>query len=306
MQTRRVRLFGCLAVMAGAALSGSGEALRPPSVPLVTLAPHVDAGLMAKEAPAPFRVATFNIRCPIDKGANAWTCRVERVRELIRKHGFDLVGLQEATSNQIDDLLSEGWAYVGVGRDDGKRGGEASCIFYRKDRFEVRATDTFWLSETPEVPGSKSWEAGCPRVCTWARLSDRKSGREFFYFNTHLDHMSEAARVNGMALILERLKQIVQGRPVLLTGDLNATPGSVTITRAAAVLQEAFKLTRTPHQGPVATSNGFKFDRVPTAKIDHIFVSGGVEVLSHATFDDSQNGLFPSDHFPVAADVVLE
>jgi endonuclease/exonuclease/phosphatase family metal-dependent hydrolase len=267
---------------------------------------YFDAGLIAMETPAPFRVATFNIRCPIDKGENAWTCRVERVRALIKGHGFDLVGLQEATSNQIDDLLSEGWAYVGVGRDDGKRGGEASCIFYKKDRFEVRAADTFWLSETPSVPGSKSWNTGCTRVCTWARMADRKTGREFFFFNTHLDHMSKEAREKGMSLILARMTRLAQGRPVLLTGDMNATPGTEPIKRAAAVLYEAVKLTRTPHAGPVATSNGFKFDRVPTAEIDHIFVSGGVTVLTHATFDDSQNKLYPSDHFPVAADVVVE
>jgi endonuclease/exonuclease/phosphatase family metal-dependent hydrolase len=268
--------------------------------------PDVDAGRVAMEAPAPFRVATYNIRCPIDKGANAWPNRVERVRALIKKHGFDLIGLQEATSGQIDDLLSDEWAYVGVGRDDGKRGGEASCIFYKKDRFEVRETDTFWLSETPSVPGSKSWATDCTRICTWARMADRKTGRDFYFFNTHLDHRSEVARENGMSLILTRMTRIAQGRPVLLAGDMNATPGTEPIARASAVLHEAYKLTQKPHVGPVATSNGFKFDRVPTAKIDHIFVSDGVKVLTHATYDDSENGLYPSDHFPVAADVVVE
>jgi endonuclease/exonuclease/phosphatase family metal-dependent hydrolase len=267
---------------------------------------YLDAGLVSLDSAERFRIATFNIRCPIDKGDNAWTSRAPRVRELIRKHGFDLVGLQEATSNQIDDLLTEGWAYTGVGRDDGKRGGEASCIFYKKGRFEMRDTGTFWLSETPEVPGSKSWDAGCTRVCTWARMAERKSGREFFYFNTHLDHMSEAARANGMALILTRVMRLAQGRPVFLTGDMNATPGSAPIKRAAAVLGEASKLTRTPHAGPVPTSGGFNVEKIHTAEIDHIFVSGGVRVLTHTTFDDSQNTLYPSDHFPVAADVVLD
>jgi len=267
---------------------------------------YLDAGMVSLDASGSFRLATYNIRCPIDKGACAWTNRVPRVRELIRKHGFELVGLQEATSNQIDDLLTEGWAYVGVCRDDGKRGGEASCIFYKKDRFEVRDSGTFWLSETPEVPGSKSWDSACPRICTWARMADRKSGREFYYFNTHLDHMSEAARENGMALILKRMMRLAQGRPVFLTGDMNATPGTEPIKRAAAVLREASKITRTPHAGPVATSGGFKVEKVHTSEIDHIFVSGGVDVLTHATFDDSQDKLYPSDHFPVAADMVVE
>jgi endonuclease/exonuclease/phosphatase family metal-dependent hydrolase len=253
-----------------------------------------------------FRLATYNIRCPIDKGANAWTSRVERVKALIRTHGFELLGLQEATSNQIDDLLTPEWSYVGVCRDDGKLKGEASCIFFKKERFEARETGTFWLSETPEVPGSKSWETACPRLCTWARMGDRKTGKEFFYFNTHLDHMSALARKNGMALILKRMATIAKGKPVFLTGDMNATPGSEPIALAAAVLREASKITRAPHTGPVVTAGGFKVDKPYTVEIDHIFVSEGVKVLAHATYNDSQDGLYPSDHFAVSADVVVE
>ena len=267
---------------------------------------YFDAGLLEMGEAAPFRIATFNIRMPADKGANAWASRVGRVRELIERRGFDLIGLQEATAGQIDDLLTEGWAYAGVGRDDGKRGGEASCIFYKKERFELRDSGTFWLSETPEVPGSKSWDTACTRICTWARLADRKTGRDFFFFNTHLDHVSALARENGMALILKRMMKLAQGRPVFLTGDLNATPGSEPVRLAAAVLKEAIQVTRAPHAGPVATSGGFEVDKVHTAKIDHIFVSCGVAVLTHTTFDDSQDKLYPSDHFPVAADVVVE
>jgi endonuclease/exonuclease/phosphatase family metal-dependent hydrolase len=262
--------------------------------------------LAAKPEEGAFRVATFNIRTPIDKPPNAWTCRVDRVRALIQRHGFDLMGLQEATAKQIDDLLTDGWAYVGVGRDDGKRGGEASCIFYKKDRFDVRDSGTFWLSETPEVPGSKSWESACPRICTWSRLADRKSGKVFVHFNTHLDHMSPAARTNGMALILKRMPQITQGMPVLLTGDMNAVPESEPIRLALSVLRDSNALSRTPHTGPVATINGFKFHKKATGCIDYIFVSTGIRVLSHATLDDSENSLYPSDHFPVAADVVFE
>ena len=264
------------------------------------------AGLAAGPQEGMFRLATFNIRTPIDKPPNAWTCRVDRVRALIQRHGFDLMGLQEATAKQIDDLLTDGWAYVGVGRDDGKRGGEASCIFYKKDRFDVRDSGTFWLSETPEVPGSKSWESACPRICTWSRLADRKSGKVFVHFNTHLDHMSPAARTNGMALILKRMPQITQGMPVLLTGDMNAVPESEPIRLALSVLRDSNALSRTPHTGPVATINGFKFHKKATGCIDYIFVSTGIRVLSHATLDDSENSLYPSDHFPVAADVVFE
>ncbi len=264
------------------------------------------AGLAAGPQEGTFRLATFNIRTPIDKPPNAWTCRVDRVRALIQRHGFDMMGLQEATEKQIDDLLTEGWAYVGVGRDDGKRGGEASCIFYKKARFEVLDSGTFWLSETPEVVGSKSWDTACPRICTWARMTDRKTGKSFVYFNTHLDHMSPAAREHGMALILKRIKAVDKGIPILLTGDMNAGPESKPIALAKEVLRDTCALSRTPHTGPVATINGFKFNKKATACIDYIFVSTGVNVLTHATLDDSENALYPSDHFPVVAELAFE
>ena len=302
---------------------------------------YFDAGLVELSTPKAFRIATFNIRLagaslekPADRPPNSWTCRVDRVCGLIAKRGFDLVGLQEAQSNQIDDMLARlggTWAYVGVGREDGKRMGEHACIFYEKDRFDVAKSGTFWLSETPEAPGSKSWEAACPRVCTWAEMKDRLSGKSFVYFNTHLDHMSQAARKNGMGLILARMAQCAQGRPVFLTGDMNAMPEKRAVDATAVLadfknagpkdpqaadgpyavarsnLRDSFDITRTPHAGPIKTFSGFKFAEHPEGQpIDYIFVSAGIEVLSHATLNDSQDGLYPSDHFPVAADVVIE
>jgi endonuclease/exonuclease/phosphatase family metal-dependent hydrolase len=264
------------------------------------------AGLAAGPQEGMFRLATFNIRTPIDKPPNAWTCRVDRVRALIQRHGFDVMGLQEATEKQIDDVLTEGWAYVGVGRDDGKRGGEASCIFYKKARFEVLDSGTFWLSETPEVVGSKSWDTACTRICTWARMTDRKTGKAFVYFNTHLDHVSPTAKENGMALILKRIQAIDKGIPVLLTGDMNSGPESKPIALAKAVLKDAKAISRTPHTGPFGTSNSFNFKKEKTGRIDYIFVSTGVSVLTHATLDDSENALYPSDHFPVVAELVFE
>jgi len=302
---------------------------------------YFDAGLVEQPRGVPFRIASFNIRLagasvakPADRPPNSWTCRVDRVCGLIAKRTFDLVGLQEAQADQIDDMLARmggEWAFVGVGREDGKRGGEHSCIFYRKARFEVLKSGTFWLSETPEVPGSKSWNTACPRVCTWADLKDLESGKTFVYFNTHLDHMSKDARKNGMKLILSRMAQYAQGRPVFLTGDMNAMPEKRAVDAAAVLadfqnagpkdpqagggpyalaltnLRDSFDLTQTPHAGPIKTFSGFKFVEHPEGQpIDYIFVSAGIDVLSHATLNDSENQLYPSDHFPVAADVVVE
>lgn len=253
-----------------------------------------------------FRVATYNIRCPVDKTPNSWAERVGRVQALIQRHNFDLIGLQEATAGQSDDLLTEGWAYVGCGRDDGRRGGEASGILYKQTRFDLNASDTFWLSETPEVVGSKSWNTACTRVCTWAKLTDRTTGHQFIVFNTHLDHKSGAARENGMALILSRMPELARGLPVIFTGDMNAQPDSAPIILARTKLNDAAELSVTKRTGPDGTFNGFKFNEPHKAIIDYIFVSAGIKVLTHATLDDSENGLYPSDHFPVAADVVLE
>lgn len=252
------------------------------------------------------RVATFNIRCPVDKTPNSWEERTARVNGLVAAYGFELMGLQEATARQIDDMLASGWAYVGAGRDDGQRKGEFSCIFYKKARFELGESGTFWLSETPEIPGSKSWNTDCTRICTWARLKDRTTGRGFFFFNTHLDHRSAEARANGMALILKRIGALETGVPVILTGDMNATPGTAPVTKALEVLRDAASVSLVPHKGPSATFNGFRVGQPHTARIDYIFVSPGIRVLSHATLDDAQDGFYPSDHFPVMADVVLE
>ncbi len=255
---------------------------------------------------APIRLATFNIRCPMDKTPNSWEERAARVNGLVAKHGFELIGLQEATARQIDDMLTPGWAYVGVGRDDGQGKGEFSCIFYKKERFEVRESGTFWLSETPDVPGSKSWKTECTRVCTWAHLRDRTTGKVFWFFNTHLDHRSAEARENGMALILKRIGMVEKGEPVILTGDMNAVPESEPIAKARAVLRDAASISQTPHKGPLATFNGFRVGQAHTAQIDYIFVSSGIGVRAHATLDDMVDGLYPSDHFPVMAELVLE
>ncbi len=260
---------------------------------------------LAADQEGVIRVATFNIRCPVDKTPNSWAERKARVNALIERHRFDLIGLQEATAGQIRDMLTTGWAYVGVGRKDGKEGGEFSCIFYRKDRFDVEESGTFWLSETPEAAGSKSWNTACERVCTWALLRDRNTGKAFYHFNTHLDHMSAVARENGMALILKRIKALREGVPVVLTGDMNAVPGSVPVLKALEVLRDAATESAVPHCGPEATFNGFRVDKAPTSRIDYIFVSAGTRVLSHATLDEKHDGLYPSDHFPVVALLAL-
>ena len=268
----------------------------------------------------PFNLASFNIRCPADGGDNAWSNRLPRLVKVIRDHSFDIMGVQEATPGQRDDLdaaLGGGWARVGLGREPNDEG-EAMCIYYRKDRFECLGTDTFWLSETPREPGSKSWDAACTRTCTWGLFRDLKTGRRFRYFNTHLDHISPHARVMGMKALLAEMERIAQGETVLLTGDLNDSferipaeeqrkllkgcgpqiSSEVTfehpIFAASQTLYDTLFRTEKPHEGPLRTFHGYQPEN--KVRIDYVFASGNVRVLRHVTCADRPEGKYPSDH----------
>ena len=173
-------------------------------------------------------VMTFNMRYdnPED-GQNNWRFRRERVAGVIKAQEVDVLGTQELLSNQFNDLsgLLTGYQGVGVGRLDGVESGEYCAVFFRKDRFTLLDSGTFWLSETPEVVGSLGWDGACERIATWVVLRDR-DGREFFFIDTHLDHVGQVARDEGVSLLMKRIETLSGGRPVILTGDFNSEPGS--------------------------------------------------------------------------------
>jgi len=230
---------------------------------------------------------------------------------MIRFHHADIVGVQEALKHQLTDLekLLPEYAWVGVGRDDGKDGGEFSAIIYRKDRFVRAETSTFWLSETPGVP-SKSCDAAYPRVVTWAKLKDTTTGKIFFHFNTHFDNRGTQAREQSARLLLQRISQIAGQHPVVVTGDFNFTESSTgyqILTGKAAeksALRDARYLSQHGHHGPTSTFHEFKA-LVPNMKIDYVFVKGTVQVLQHGALSDTWDGRLPSDHLPVLAEVVI-
>src|SRR5688500_2684995 len=266
----------------------------------------------AAQAP-PIRVMTFNIRYdePRD-GVNAWPNRKQKVADVIRFHKADVVGVQEALLTQLRDLekLLPGFAWVGVGRTDGKEGGEYSAILYRKNRFRVVASDTFWLSETPETVGSKGWDAAYPRIVTWAKLKDRVSGKTFVHFNTHFDHVGEKARAESSSLILKKAGEIHGKGPFVVTGDFNVRKDSgayntiVTGTPTIKVVDTRFASVN-GHFGGDSTFNGFK-ELEPGRTIDYIFVRDGIKVLEHGTLSDRWDGLWASDHLPVIAEIVID
>ena len=255
------------------------------------------------------RVMTFNIRYdePRD-GANAWPNRKELVAGMIRFHNADLVGVQEALKGQIDDLekLLPEYSWLGVGRGDGKNGGEYSAIFYRKLRFKSLESSTFWLSETPNVPGA-GWDAALPRIVTWAKFRDLTTGKVFFHFNTHFDHRGVKARTESARLMLSRIGQMAAASPVVVTGDFNFTESAdgYKLLTGKSALRDARYISQHGHHGPTSTFNEFKA-LVPDKKIDYVFVKGNIRVVQHGVLSDTWDGRFPSDHLPVLAEVVIE
>lgn len=260
------------------------------------------------------RVMTFNIRYdePRD-GVNAWANRKTKVADVIRFHKADTIGVQEALSGQLEDLqrLLPDFAWCGVGRTDGKSGGEFSAIFYRKSRFRLIETKTFWLSETPDKIGSKGWDANLPRIVTWAKFFDKQTKKTFFHFNTHFDHIGKVARTESSKLLLAKTRDIAGKFPFVVTGDFNAeetTDVYKILTgktgNAGYKLLDARYISRNGHFGGTSTFSGFK-ELEPDRKIDYVFVKEGAEVYEHAVLSDRWNGLWASDHLPVLAEIVF-
>lgn len=254
------------------------------------------------------KIATYNIRYanPKDSG-NLWQDRKSHVVQLIRYHQFEIFGIQEGLRNQIDDLkmLMPEFTWYGIGRDDGISKGEHSAIFYKTDAFEAEAKGDFWLSTTPDKPGP-GWDANLNRICTWVKLKDKKTKKTFFVFNAHYDHQGVQARVESSKLILKKIQELAGSSPVVFMGDLNGGRESDWYLQLARSgwMRDGHGLAEFIYQ-PNGSFNGFRFDDVRKDVIDHIFLSNHFSVRRWAVLTDTYNGKFPSDHFPVAAEIQL-
>ena len=248
------------------------------------------------------KVMTYNIRLDIEAdGDNDWTHRKDFFSSQIQFYGPDIFGVQEAKPNQVNDMETALPQYhnVGVGRD-GIGKGESYNIFYKKDRFKVVVSTTFWLSETPEKI-SKGWDAQFNRVCTYALFKDTKTKKLFWVFNTHLDHMGEEARTNGILLILSKIKNLnTKNYPVLFMGDFNSQPTSERIIALKKEMNDTREISEEKPFGPSGTFNGFKHNEPVTTQIDYIFVSKNnkFKVKKFAVLSDSKDLRYPSDHLP--------
>lgn len=260
-------------------------------------------------SPDDLKVMSFNIRYdnPGDKDNN-WKYRSDRVADAIMFYDADIVGTQEVLHNQLDDLKSRLSAYsmVGVGREDGKEQGEYAALWYKPERFDLVDSGNFWLSQTPEVAGSMGWDGACVRIATWAKLRDRRSGRELLALNTHLDHVGIEARREGVTLILERINNMRGNLPVIVTGDFNSTPDSDVIAHITGE-STPHHLTNTRTVSPIVYGPSWSYHEwgtLPLEKrtlIDYIFIDGPLSVKSYGVLAETNDGRWLSDHCPVLA-----
>ncbi len=257
-------------------------------------------------------IISFNIRYNNSgDGENAWPHRIEMASALLRFHDADIFGLQEALIGQINDIEKQlpEYKWIGVGRDDGKDGGEFSPIFYNPSKFILLKNGTFWLSETPEKP-SKGWDAALPRIVTWGRFQSKVTGKQFIVYNTHFDHRGVEARKNAATLIHKKIKEMTADKnlPVILTGDFNLDPNSEPIIMLKKYLKDSRDISVEPPYGPIGTFQGFDMSAELdiSRKIDYIFVYGAIDVMKYGVLTDFKDHRFPSDHLPVFAKVVLK
>lgn len=248
-------------------------------------------------------VITYNIRLDVAvDGENAWPLRKEFLTSQIQFYEPDIFGIQEARPNQVIDISTRLSQYnqVGIGRE-GKGIGESSNIFYKKDRFLLKESNTFWLSETPDII-SIGWDAAYNRVCTYALLKDKKTRKHLWVFNTHLDHKGEVAKTKGIELILSKIAELnTQNYPVIFMGDFNSEPTSERIIALKKKMNDTRDISKEKPFGSSGTFNGFIHNEPVLLLIDYIFVSKNnkLKVDKFAVLSDSKDLKYPSDHLPV-------
>lgn len=277
---------------------------------------------------AVINVASYNIRQynTYDSiNGNGWQVRCPILAKVIRFHEFDVFGTQEGFKHQLEDLKAAlpGYAYTGVGREDGIDAGEHSAIFYRTDLFTLVDHGDFWLSETPDTP-SIGWDAVLPRICSWARLRHNPTGKEFLFFNLHMDHIGKQARVESAGLVQKKMDEFGSELPTFLTGDFNVdqTHQSYKALTSTGKLADSYHVAKLVY-ALNGTFNDYSTQDFSTSRIDHIFVSPNVHVDKYGVLTDTYRtpvpgaearpsgsapeeisliphvARTPSDHFPV-------
>lgn len=255
-------------------------------------------------------IMTYNIRLDVaSDGENAWPVRKDYLVSQIKFYAPDIFGIQEGLPQQVAYINEElqNYNFFGEGRDGGNQG-EYSALYYKKDKFILEQSGTFWLSETPNIV-SKGWDAALPRICTYGLFQNKESGLNFWVFNTHLDHIGNIARGKSLELIINKIDTLnTQNLPVMLTGDFNLEPNSEAISFLKGKMKDCREISNEPPFGPEGTFNSFIFNKIASKRIDYIFVSNSeaIKVKKYATLDNSYKLKYPSDHFPVFVQLEFE
>ncbi len=277
-------------------------------------------------------VATFNIRNDNNRQDKAqgdgWERRLPVISNLIRFHQFDIVGTQEGLYHQLTGMRDQlpGFAFTGKGRDDGKEAGEFAAIFYDTRKFDLLDEGDFWLSEDTSKP-NKGWDAALPRICSWAKLRVKESGKTLYFFNVHFDHVGVKAREESSKLILRKITEMAGNHTTILTGDFNVDQNSASykVLNDSEILQDSYEMAEVTY-ALNGTFSGFDPNSMTESRIDHIFLTSDFNVSRYGVLTDSYrtqlteeeraSGNFPkevklkdyrarlpSDHFPVMATI---
>ena len=270
-------------------------------VPILALLLPLFLSCGPKEVPS-LKVMSYNIRYgTADDGENSWAYRRDAASEMVMDQRPAVFGVQEALEMQLDYLSGTcpGYAYVGVGREDGVHGGEHMAVFYDTTRVALENWGTYWLSETPEIP-SLGWDAACRRTATWTLMHDKLYDRHFYFVNTHLDHVGVEARRKGLALVVERIgKMNPEGYPMVLCGDFNVHPDDTCLTDLRGMMLDAWETAGKSDPGVTWHDWGKIAESTP---IDYVFYSGFGGCRSMTRVRDEYFGCpFVSDHYPVTA-----
>ena len=274
------------------------------------------------------QVGTYNIRYE-NRGdslkGNGWGQRLPIIAQQVLFHDLEIFGTQEGYIGQLEGMkaLLPGYEYIGVGRDDGKQAGEHSAIFYKTEVFDLLDHGDFWLSPTPDVP-SKGWDAALNRICTWGHFKVKETKQELYYMSLHMDHIGVQARMESAKLVVEKIKEICGGKPVVLTGDFNVDQNNPIYSTfvTSGILNDSYEVCEIRYALD-GTANGFDPNSFTTSRIDHVFVSPQTRVIRYGVLTDTyrtmtpeaqkyENGNFPkeisfqafqartpSDHFPI-------
>ena len=257
--------------------------------------------IWGKSSVSNLKVLSFNVRYgTANDGENSWQFRKEQLFDLLRLENADIIGLQEALDGQLKEILAQFPEYesIGVGREDGIAKGEYAAILFKKDKLKIAEKGWFWFSDKPDEPGSKTWGNNVTRICTWTLFNEKSTGKQFYFYNLHLDHESQTSREKSSQLLLK----YIEGKtlPAIITGDFNAGEDNQAIKiLLKAGFEDSFRKIH-PDVKEASTYHAFK-GGTKGDKIDYILCTKDFKVSGAEINRTNRNGRYPSDHFPINA-----